>query len=259
VFATDPTNASRTLLYDIHRLRWDEELCALFNVPMGYLSDVRDSVGRFGATNAEAILPAKLPICGVMGDSQASLFAQCGCEPGMGKATFGSGTSVLVNLGQQFEPTHNHFETALAWTWQDRPNYAIEGIINYSSATVAWLKNQLGLIGDATETEALATAVDDNAGVYLVPAFSGLSAPYWRAGARAAIVGMTSYTRKEHIVRAALEAIGYQIRDVLEMMRSGSQIAPRVLYADGGPTRNTFLMQFTADITGLELRVAEVP
>jgi glycerol kinase len=146
---------------------------------------------------------------------------------------------------------------ALSWLERGRPTYAIEGLINYSSATVAWLK-ELGLIADATETEPLAKAVEDNAGVYLVPAFSGLSAPYWRADARAAILGMTASTRKEHIVRAALEAIGYQIRDVLEMMRSQADVFPRVLYADGGPTRNQFLMQFTADITGAELRVAEV-
>jgi glycerol kinase len=225
---------------------------------MKCLPGVRESFGRFGETNAEGILTANLPICGVMGDSQASLFAQCCYEPGMGKATFGSGTSILVNSGAQFEPSRNQFVTALAWTRQGRPTYAIEGIINYSSATIAWLKDQLGLIGETTEVEALATAVKDNAGVYLVPAFSGLSAPYWRADARAAIVGMTSYTRKEHVVRAALEAISYQIRDVLDAMRSDAQVAPRVLYADGGPTRNDFLMQFTADVTGLELAVADV-
>jgi glycerol kinase len=163
-----------------------------------------------------------------------------------------------VNVGDRFDAADQECITALAWTRNGRPTYAIEGIINYSSATIAWLKDQLRLITDANETEALAAAVDDNAGVYLVPAFSGLSAPYWRADARAAIVGMTAFTRKEHIVRAALESIAFQIRDVLEMIRSQSRIDPRVLYADGGPTRNTFLMQFTADITGLELRVAEV-
>jgi glycerol kinase len=236
VFATDPTNASRTLLYDIRRLRWD----------------------GFGETNVEGILPKKLPICGVMGDSQASLFAQCCYEPGTGKATFGSGTSVLVNAGNHFDPSDKDAIVALAWVRGGQPTFAIEGIINYSSATVSWLKNQLGLIQDASETESLANAVDDNAGVYLVPAFSGLSAPYWRADARAAIVGMTAATCKENIVRAALEAISYQIRDVLEMMQTHASVVPQVLYADGGPTRNKFLMQFTADITGAELRVAKV-
>jgi glycerol kinase len=148
--------------------------------------------------------------------------------------------------------------TALAWVYRGQPTYALEGIINYSSATIAWLKDQLGLIQNADETAKLANSVNDNAGVYFVPAFSGLGAPYWSSEARAAVLGMTAHTRKEHVVRAALEAIAYQIRDVLEMMGSGPAIAPRSLYADGGPTRNEFLMQFTADITGVELRVADV-
>jgi glycerol kinase len=192
----------------------------------------------------------------------------------MAKATFGSGTSVLLNVGDQFgswdgqscpspvtdkivRPTVGSV-TALAWLRDGHPVYALEGIINYSSATIAWLKDQLGLISDVAETASLARAVENNGGVYFVPAFSGLSAPYWSPGARAAIVGMTAHTRKEHIVRAALEAIAYQIRDVLETMRSEAGVMPRVLYADGGPTRNEFLMQFTADITGLELLVSEV-
>jgi glycerol kinase len=258
VFATDPTNASRTLLYDISRLQWDDELCALFDVQMGALPEVRESASRFGQTDAAGALPATLPISGVMGDSQASLFAQCCYEPGMGKATFGSGTSVLVNAGDHFELSGNDSIVALAWVLDNRPTYAVEGLINYSSATIAWLKDQLGLIADARDSESLAQAVEDNGGVYLVPAFSGLSAPYWRPEARAAIVGMTAGTRKEHIVRAALESISYQIRDVLEMMQSHASVVPQVLYADGGPTRNKFLMQFTADITGVELRVSEV-
>jgi glycerol kinase len=176
----------------------------------------------------------------------------------MAKATFGSGTSVMLNTGNQFRPSDQGGVSALAWVLQGRATYALEGLINYSSATVSWLKDRLGLISDASETDALARAVGDNGGVYLVPAFSGLSAPYWSQDARAAIVGMTAFTRKEHIVRAALEAIAYQIRDVLDMMQADSDIVPGMLYADGGPTRNEFLMQFTADITGLKLVVAEV-
>lgn len=258
VFATDATNASRTLLYDIRRLRWDEELCGLFDVPMRALADVRESFAKFGETDAAGTLPKKLPICGVVGDSQASLFAQRCYQPGDVKATFGSGTSVLLNTGDRCEISKRGAVSALAWLRNGQPTYALEGIISYSSATVAWLKDQLGLIGDAAETAAMAEKVEDNGGVYLVPAFAGLSAPYWRNDARAAIIGMTAYTRKEHIVRAALEAIAYQIRDVLEMMRSEAGIDPRVLYADGGPTRNAFLMQFTADILGLDLIVADV-
>jgi glycerol kinase len=258
VFATDPTNASRTLLYDISRLRWDEALCDLFDVPMHSLAEVRESFARFGETDAAGTLAKKLPICGVMGDSQASLFAQRCYEPGMAKVTFGSGSSVLLNIGDEFRRPKQGAVAALAWVLGGRPTYALEGIINYSSATIAWLKDQLGLIANVDETAALAGSVPDNAGVYLVPAFSGLSAPHWKPAARAAILGMTAHTRREHIVRAALESIAYQIRDVLEMMQHETGVQPRVVRADGGPTRNEFLMQLTADLAGVELEVAEV-
>jgi glycerol kinase len=259
VFATDHTNASRTLLYDIGRMRWDEQLCCLFDVPMRALAEARDSFTTFGTTDADGALPKALPICGVMGDSQASLLAQGCYERGNCKATFGSGTSILMNSGGRFETTDHGAVSALAWVWQKQPTYAIEGIINYSSATVSWLKDQLRLISDPAETAALAESVADNGGVYLVPAFAGLSAPYWQSDARAAIVGMTAHTCKEHVVRAALESIGYQIRDVLEMMRVESKVSPQLLFADGGPTRNEFLMQFVADVLQLELVVSDVP
>jgi glycerol kinase len=258
VFATDPTNASRTLLYDINRLQWDEALCELFEVPMHSLAEVRESFARFGASDAVGTLPKKLPICGVMGDSQASLFAQRCYEPGMAKVTFGSGSSVLLNIGDSFRRPKQGAVAALAWVLGGRATYALEGIINYSSATIAWLRDQLGLITNVDETAALAGSVPDNAGVYLVPAFSGLSAPHWRPEARAAIIGMTAHTRREHIVRAALESIAYQIRDVLQMMQQETNVKTRAVRADGGPTRNEFLMQFTADLAGVELEVAEV-
>jgi glycerol kinase len=258
VFASDPTNASRTLLYDIGQLQWDEELCNLFDVPMQSLAEVRESFAGFGMTDVAGALPKPLPICGVMGDSQASLFAQGCYEPGSAKATFGSGTSVMLNIGDTYKSSDKGAVAALAWVHNGRPTYALEGLINYSSATISWLKDQLGLIHDPAETDALARVVPDNGGVYFVPAFSGLSAPYWNADARAAIVGVTAYSRKEHLVRAALEAIAYQIRDVLEMMQRDAGVAPKTLHADGGPTRNEFLMQFTADMTGIDLVVAEV-
>jgi glycerol kinase len=192
-----------------------------------------------------------------MGDSQASLFAQCCFERGSSKATFGTGTSVLVNTGNQCVPSGQGAVSALTWVWKGQATYALEGIINYSSATIAWLKDQLRLIDEAAETATLAQAVEDNGGAYLVPAFAGLSAPYWQPKARAAIVGMTAFTTKEHVVRAALESIAYQIRDVLDMMRTQSGAAIDTLYADGGPTRNEFLMQFTADILQQDLIVAD--
>ncbi len=258
VFATDPTNASRTLLYHIGSLQWDDELCGLFRVPREALPEVRESAAEFGTTDVHGGLPKRVPIQGVMGDSQASLFGQGCFQPGMAKATFGTGTSVLLNVGHQLPAMNGNAVTALAWVWHGQPTYALEGIINYSSATVTWLKDQAQMIGDAAETEVLARSVEDNGGVYFVPAFAGLSAPYWSPHARAAIVGMTGYTGRAHIVRAALEAISYQIRDVLEMLGSESGISPRHLFADGGPTHNEFLMQFTADVTRIDLLVADV-
>jgi glycerol kinase len=259
IFATDASNASRTLLYDIGALRWDVELCALFDVPPRALPEVRESFARFGETDANGKLPRKLPICGVMGDSQASLFAQRCFEPGMAKATFGSGTSIMLNVGHERPAVAKGSVTALAWVRDGQPTYAYEGLVNYSSATISWLQNQLGLIDDAADTERMAVEAGSNGGVYIVPAFAGLSAPYSNPDARAAIVNMTAHTRKEHIVRAALESISYQINDVLGMMERDAGVAPRSLYADGGPTRNQFLMHFTADITGVELIVSDVP
>jgi glycerol kinase len=256
VFATDHTNASRTLLFDITRQRWDDDLCALFDVPVCQLPEVRECISLFGETDAGGALPSPIPISGVMGDSQASLFAQRCYRPGMAKATFGTGTSVLLNIGPTMRLPEKGAVTALAWVCRGTPAYAFEGLINYSAATIAWLKDQLGLIQNASETESLARVVEDNGGVYLVPAFAGLSAPYWNDGARGAILGLTAFTRKEHIVRAALESIAYQIGDVLDMMRADAGLAVELLQADGGPTRNEFLMQFTADIAGVELSVA---
>lgn len=193
-----------------------------------------------------------------MGDSQASLFAQRCYRPGMAKATFGTGTSVLLNIGDKLRFSEKGAVTALAWVWKGQPTYAFEGLINFSAATIEWLKNQLGLIHSVAEVEKLAVSVKDNGGVYLVPAFAGLSAPYWSQSARAAIVGITAHTNKAHIVRAAQEAISYQIRDVLDMMRADAKVKLQSLHADGGPTRNKFLMQFTADLTRTEIKVAEV-
>ncbi|HEV2695015.1 MAG TPA: glycerol kinase GlpK [Verrucomicrobiae bacterium] len=259
VFATDFTNASRTMLFDIGKLGWDAQLCKLFNVPMKALPEVRESAASFGATDAAGIFHQTVPIIGVMGDSQASLFAQRCYRPGAAKATFGTGTSVLLNIGGHSRISKRGAVMALAWVWRDRPTYAFEGIINFSAATIEWVKNRLGLIKNINEVEKLALQAKENGGVYLIPAFAGLSAPWWAPEARAAIVGMTGFTKKEHIVRAAQEAIAYQIRDVLEMMRADAGVELHSLHADGGPTRNKFIMQFTADITGVELKISDLP
>jgi glycerol kinase len=255
-FATDHTNASRTLLFDISNLKWDEELCELFGVPMRALPQVRDSTARFGV----AKIPGReIPICGVMGDSQASLFAHRCFAPGSAKVTLGTGSSVLLNLGEKLRHGGDGAVSTIAWTHAGKPTYSFEGIINYSAATIAWLKDQLGLIKSADETEAAATSVADSGGVYLVPAFAGLSAPYWSPAARAAIVGMSAHTNRAHVIRAALESIAYQLRDVLEMMKSRAGVDLKTLHADGGATRNQFLMQFIADLTRLDLTAAPIP
>lgn len=259
VFATDHTNASRTLLYDIGKLSWDEGLCSLFDVPISALPEVRESSAAFGETTFDGLLPKPVPIRGVMGDSQASLFAQCCFEPGTAKVTFGSGSSVLLNIGDALKFSESGSVSTIAWVWQGKPTYSFEGIINYSAASIAWLKDQLGLLQSSAEAGELASAVADNGGVYLVPAFAGLSAPHWKPDARAAIVGLTPHANRNHVVRAAEESIAYQLHDVLKMMNEDAGVPLQSLQADGGPTRDVFLMQFTADLLGIELHAAVVP
>lgn len=258
VFATDPTNASRTLLYDIGALRWDEELCSWWQVPPRALAEVRPSSAHFGDTTLHGQLGRAVPIRGVMGDSQASLFAHRCLEAGSAKVTFGTGSSVLLNVGQARPLQSQGAVATLAWVHDGKPTYALEGIINCSAAAVAWVRDQLGLLDGAADVGAIAREVEDEEHVYLVPAFSGLGAPYWRDAARGAIVGLSAFSDRRHIVKAALESMAYQLRDVLEMMRVESGLELCQIHADGGPTANEFLMQFTADIVGVELRVAKV-
>jgi glycerol kinase len=253
VFATDPTNASRTLLYDIRSLTWDRELCDLFEVPMNALPEVRDSTARFGECAIEPV--SGLPICGVMGDSQAALFAHRCFTPGQAKVTLGTGSSLLLNVGERLPASGVR---AVAWAHRGRPTYCLEGIISYSAATIAWLRDQLGLIQNAEETEAAARAVPDNGGVYLVPAFAGLSAPHWSPDARAAIVGLSGASTRNHVIRAALESIAYQIRDALEYMKREGGVELSIIHADGGATNNRFLMQFIADMLGEQIVAADV-
>lgn len=258
VFATDTTNASRTLLFDIHTLSWSDELCALFGVPMAALPEVRDCDARYGETTLEGALETPLPICGVMGDSQAALFAEHCFTPGSAKVTFGTGSSALVNIGNQPTAAEQGVVTAVAWRLKGKTTYALEGIINFTGATIAWLRDQLRLIDDPKETEGLARSVPDNGGVYLVPAFVGLSAPYWQPNARAAIVGLTPAATREHIVRAALEAIAYQVYDVIELISRTAKIDLREIHGDGGMISNAFLMQFVADVCGLDVLASSV-
>lgn len=258
VFATDSTNASRTLLFDITRLQWDDELCALWDVPRSALPEVRESFARFGETTVEGALKEALPICGVMGDSHASLFANRAFEPGMGKVTFGTGSSVLLNVGPRPQFSDRGIVTALGWVRDGVPTYAFEGIIISSAATLTWLRDQLGLFADLAEAEALAASVADCQGVHVIPAFSGLGFPYWRAEVRAAIVGLSAHSDRRHVTRAAVESMAFQLCDVLEAMRAEAAVPLRSIAADGGPTANRLLMQFAADLTRVNLRVGSV-
>ena len=258
VFATDVTNASRTLLFDIQRLTWDDELCALFAVPKHALAEVRESFATFGETTFEGLLSAPLPISGVMGDSQAAMFAQGCFNAGSAKVTFGTGSSLLLNIGAEPRSSSPGVITALAWVHRGKPVYAYEGIVISSASTLTWLRDQLHVLDDVSAVEALATAVPDNGGVYLVPAFSGLGLPYWRPQARAAIVGLSTHSDRRHVVRAALESISFQVHDALEALRSDAGVSVSFVRCDGGPTANRFLMQFTADVTGVELHVSSV-
>lgn len=259
VYATDHTNASRTLFYDIGKLAWSQELCKVFGLEFGELPDVRESAAWYGDTDLAGFLNRRLPICGVMGDSQAALFAQRCFTPGDAKVTFGTGTSVLLNIGHEKHLSGHGTVTALGWVYQEQPTFAYEGIINFTGATIAWLRDQLHLIADPAETEELAQSVSDSDGVYFIPAFVGLSAPYWRADARAAILGMTPSTTRAHIVRAALESTGYIITDVLRAMCEDVGVKLSMIYADGGAVNNAFLMQFVADMNQLKVCAAQSP
>jgi glycerol kinase len=246
VFATDATNACRTLLYDIDHLSWGEELCRWWQVPRSALAE----------TDLEGRLTRPVPIRGVMGDSQAAMFAQQCLKVGSAKVTFGTGSSVLLNAGRQRPQSLDSTVATLAWVRGTVPTYALEGIITSAAATLVWLRDRLGILEDPAESARLAADCADDEGVYLVPAFSGLGAPWWSDRARAAIVGLSAHSERRHIIRAALESIAFQLRDVLEMMRREAGVELREIRADGGPTGNTFLMQFVADIVGIEVLVA---
>ena len=259
VYATDHTNASRTLLYDIEKLGWSNDLIDLFGLKISVLPEVKESSAFFGKTDLGDCLKQPLPIIGVMGDSQGALFAQRCFKAGEAKVTFGTGSSVLMNIGHEKRLSQKGTITALAWILDGRPTYAFEGIINFTGGTISWLRDQLQLIDDPSETEAIANSIVDSDGVYFVPAFVGMSAPYWRPDARAAILGMTPSTSRAHVVRAAVESIAYNITDVLKEMSIDSGINLEVIHADGGAVRNTFLMQFVADMNQLKVRAAQTP
>jgi glycerol kinase len=253
VHATEPSNASRTMLYDIHARDWSEPLLSALRIPRALLPEVRDSSGVFGETDPEW-LGGPVPIAGVAGDQQAALFGQGCFTPGSAKNTYGTGCFLLMNTGAQAAESKSGLVTTIAWGLGGGVEYALEGSIFVAGAAVQWLRDGLGLVKDAADTEAAARSVADTGGVYVVPAFVGLGAPYWDERARGTIVGITRGTTRAHLVRATLEAIAYQSRDVVDCFSRDAGLRLDALRVDGGACRNDFLMQFQADLLGVPVR-----
>ena len=252
IFATDYTNASRTMLFNIHTLEWDEELLNLFGIPRAMLPEVHPSGHLFGYAS-ETIVGARIPICGVAGDQQAALFGQLCTEKGTIKNTYGTGCFMLMNTGDVPVKSQNGLITTLAACISDRPCYVLEGSVFVGGAVVKWLRDEMRLIRKAEETERYATAVPDTNGVYLLPAFVGLGAPHWDSDIRGTVIGLTRATKKEHFIRAALESIAYQVHDILRAMEEDLGVKIGSLFVDGGASANNFLMQFQSDILGVDV------
>jgi glycerol kinase len=245
---TDPSNASRTMLFNIKTGDWDNELLALFGVPRSILPEVRSSSEVYGECN---LFGAPIPIAGIAGDQQAALFGQVCTKPGMVKNTYGTGCFMLMHTGTKPIASRNNLLTTVAWRIGDRTEYALEGSIFIAGAVVQWLRDELGLIAASSDVEALAARVPDNGGVYLVPAFAGLGAPHWDQYARGLVIGLTRGSNRSHIARAALEGIAYQVGDVLRAMERDAGIRLKELRVDGGACANNLLMQFQADLLGV--------
>jgi glycerol kinase len=250
VHVTDVSNASRTMLFNIHTLKWDDELLRMLNVPGSLLPEVRASSEVYGRVTGGLGLDG-VPIAGMAGDQQAALFGQMCVRPGMAKNTYGTGCFLLLNTGDRPVPSENRLITTVAWQAAGRTEYALEGSVFIGGAVVQWLRDGLGIIRQSADVEALAATVPDNGGVYLVPAFAGLGAPHWDAYARGTIVGLTRGTTAGHIARAAVESIAYQVADLLDAVHRDSGIALGELRVDGGAARNDMLMQFQADLLGV--------
>jgi glycerol kinase len=246
VHATDVSNASRTLLFNIHSLQWDKELLHLFDIPASVLPEVKASSGLFGI--ASVIPQSSAPIAGVAGDQQAALFGQLCTQPGMVKNTYGTGCFMLMNTGEKAIQSNNNLLTTIAWQIGNKVNYALEGSVFIGGAVVQWLRDELKIIRSSAEIESLAAQVKDSNGVYIVPAFAGLGAPYWNSYARGTIFGLTRGSNQSHIARAALDSIAYQTYDVLKAMEADANISIKELRVDGGATINNTMMQFQSDL-----------
>jgi glycerol kinase len=254
VHVTDPTNASRTMLMDLETLDWDDQLLSFFGIPRRMLPEIRPSSAPdpYGVTRADGPLGGEVPLTGILGDQQAATVGQVCFAPGEAKNTYGTGNFLLLNTGEELVRSKAGMLTTVCYKFgDDRPVYALEGSIAVTGSAVQWLRDQLGIISGAAQSESLARQVEDNGGVYFVPAFSGLFAPYWRSDARGAIVGLSRYNTNAHLARATLESICYQSRDVVEAMREDSGVSLDVLKVDGGVTANELCMQMQADILGV--------
>ncbi len=251
VHVTDVTNASRTLFMDLRTLQWDEEILAVFGVPRAMLPEIRSSSEPYGVVHGSQLL-REVPVAGILGDQHAATFGQVGFEPGAAKNTYGTGNFLVVNTGTEIVTSSHGLLTTLCYQLEGEPAvYALEGSIAVTGSLVQWLRDQLGIISSAPEVERLASQVEDNGGVYFVPAFSGLFAPYWRGDARGAIVGLTRFANRSHLARAALEATAFQTREVLDAVNADAEVDLTELRVDGGMVANDALMQFQADILGI--------
>lgn len=253
-FRTDYSNASRTQMFNIGTLSWDESVCGLFGIPTSCLAEVTDSNGLYGETTFDGFFEHPIPIHGVMGDSHGALFGQGCLEKGMIKTTYGTGSSIMMNIGET--PVYSKsVVTSLAWCMDGKVNYVLEGNINYTGAVITWLKDDLQIIQSPGETESLAESANPADTTYLVPAFSGLGAPYWDSEAKAVIYGMSRTTKRAELVKAGLESIVYQITDVVKAMEKDAGVPIAELRVDGGPTKNKYLMQFQSDMAEIPVQV----
>ena len=259
VYATDYTNASRTLFFNLHTLQWDEELIAAYGLTGIQLPEIKSSSYSFGETTINGLFNNPIPITALIGDSHAAAFGEGCFDAGTAKATMGTGCSVLMNIGNNPLISQNGMVTTVCWSIEDRIDFAYEGVIVSCGATLEWLKNELQLFNDSKQTEAMANAVTDNGGVYLIPAFSGLGSPHWQMDRKASLTGMSFGTTKNHIVRAALESIPYQIMDVVTAMEKDAAISLKELNADGGITGNKFVMQLIADLLNKNVATIGMP
>jgi glycerol kinase len=254
---TDYSNASRTMIYNIKNLRWDEKILGILDIPSEILPEVRQSSEIYANTNAE-IFGAEIPISGIAGDQQAALFGQLCFQEGMVKNTYGTGCFMLMNTGEKIVQSHKGLITTIAWGLQGKVEYALEGSVFVAGAAIQWLRDELKIIHEAADSEYFANKVKDTEGVYVVPAFTGLGAPYWDMYARGAIVGLTRGAGRNHIIRATLESIAYQTKDIIEAMIEDSGINLTVLKVDGGASANNFLMQFQSDILNVNIERPEI-